>query len=98
MYRSMELVFTCTDVPDFPGLLYNIPRPPSQPTKRDKVVLYYGARNADQMAYADQLNDWKEAGVAVVPVMSEDGNGYVQDVFKAVCAVGGGVCMSMALL
>lgn len=59
--------------------------PSTQVSERDAVVLYYGARNTEQMAYGDQLGAWKEAGVTVVPVMSEEGNGYVQDVFKAVC-------------
>ena len=55
-----------------------------QASSRDKVVLYYGVRNAEHMAYAEQLDAWRQAGVQVVPVLSEEGHGYVQDVFKSV--------------
>ncbi len=65
------------------------PLPPLSPQapERDAVVLYYGARSAEHMAYGDQLSTWEQAGVTVVPVMSEEGKGYVQDVFKAVGVV-----------
>lgn len=61
--------------------------------ERKAVVLYYGARNAESMAYGDQIKNWKEGyGVEVVPVYSDDKKGYVQDVFvKDGRTVGAGV-------
>lgn len=67
----------------------------SQASSRDKVVLYYGVRNAEHMAYADQLDAWRQAGVEVVPVLSEEGKGYVQDVFIAVRASPRHTCMCL---
>lgn len=54
-----------------------------------EVVLYYGARTSEAMAYADRLAAWEaDHGVRVVPVYSQSGGGYVQDAFAA--AGGGG--------
>lgn len=45
------------------------------------VMLYYGAKNKEAMAYADLFGAWENAGVKVVPVFSETGV-YVQEAFK----------------
>ena len=34
--------------------------------------------------YQDIIPKWKSMGVQVLPVYSDDGNGYVQDVFEQV--------------
>ncbi len=47
--------------------------------QRKDVRLYYGARSPDHMAYKERTADWEAAGVKVIPVFSEDGQGYVQD-------------------
>ncbi len=58
---------------------------------RDQVVLYYGTRTPAAMAFGDRLSEWeKEFGVKVVPVYSQDGQGYVQDVFLSQGGVSGG--------
>lgn len=43
--------------------------------------LYYGARSAAHMAYADAIPSWEAAGIKVIPVFSSEGHGYVQDAF-----------------
>lgn len=60
---------------------------------RKLVRLYYGVKNEDSMAYKYNVQGWKdEYGVEVVPVFSEEGKGYVQDVFiKDGCEMGAGV-------
>lgn len=51
-------------------------------SKRSSVTLYYGARNPGVMAYSDLFDVWKnEYGIKIIPVYSEEGKGYVQDVF-----------------
>ena len=58
---------------------------------REAVVLYYGARSPEFMAYKEKLGQWEEEfGVKVVPVYSQDGAGYVQDVFVKEAALSGG--------
>lgn len=51
--------------------------------RKGGVKLYYGTRAASSTAFADTIPAWKEAGIEVVHVYSEDGKGYVQDVFMA---------------
>mmetsp|Transcript_2148 Transcript_2148/g.3686 ORF Transcript_2148/g.3686 Transcript_2148/m.3686 type:complete len:311 (+) Transcript_2148:15-947(+) len=52
------------------------------------ATLYYGARNAAQMAYAEKFDAWQERGVNIVPVLSQPEagwggrRGYVQDALK----------------
>lgn len=46
--------------------------------------LYYGVRSPDHLAFAAAIPQWEAAGVKVVPVFSESGKGYVQDVFAKV--------------
>lgn len=49
---------------------------------RQNVVLYYGARTPQDMAYVERLGQWEQDyGVKVVPVYSSSGQGYVQDAF-----------------
>jgi NAD(P)H-flavin reductase len=54
-----------------------------------KMRLYYGQRTAPQFAYTDDWDDWRRAGLQLVPVASEPGPGwkgavgYVQDVAAA---------------
>ena len=49
---------------------------------RENVILYYGARTPQDMAYIERLSEWEqEHGVKVVPVYSSSGQGYVQDAF-----------------
>ena len=45
--------------------------------------LYYGARSAAHVAFAERLEAWERAGVTVTRVFSGDGGKYVQDVFGA---------------
>lgn len=50
--------------------------------KRRDVRLYYGTRSRDATAFADEAEGtWRAAGVRVVPVYSDEGDDYVQDVF-----------------
>ncbi|KAK9819642.1 hypothetical protein WJX72_000634 [[Myrmecia] bisecta] len=49
--------------------------------KRKQVRLYYGTANPEATAYRELVSSWKELGVEVVPVYSDDEQGYVQDVF-----------------
>ncbi|GAB4823535.1 hypothetical protein N2152v2_010581 [Parachlorella kessleri] len=53
-----------------------------QAAQRSEVRLYYGARTPEAMAYRERVAEWEAAGVKVVPVYSEKGEGYVQDVFS----------------
>merc|ERR1719232_1330802 len=52
------------------------------------VTLYYGARDERLMAYQEKFDAWEEAGVKVVPVLSQGGDdwtgrtGYVQAALK----------------
>ena len=55
-----------------------------QAAQRNEVRLYYGARTPEAMAYRERVAEWEAAGVKVVPVYSEKGEGYVQDVFSKV--------------
>ncbi|GMH41348.1 hypothetical protein BSKO_09258 [Bryopsis sp. KO-2023] len=48
---------------------------------RKDSILFYGARNKALMAMSDSLSSWEDLGVKVVPVFSEEGKGYVQNVF-----------------
>lgn len=54
-----------------------------------KLRLYYGQRSAPEFAYRDDWDDWRRAGLRVVPVASKPGPGwqgavgYVQDVAAA---------------
>lgn len=44
--------------------------------------LYYGAHSPAQLAFSADIPRWEaEHGVKVIPVLSVDGQGYVQDVF-----------------
>lgn len=52
-----------------------------QTDKRATVRLYYGTANGAALAFKDSLPAWEAAGVEVVPVFSEEGQGYVQDAF-----------------
>lgn len=50
--------------------------------KRRDVRLYYGTRSRDATAFAAEAEGvWRAAGVRVVPVYSDEGDDYVQDVF-----------------
>lgn len=51
---------------------------------RQDVRLYYGTRNSDATAYSDLDESWKSVGVDTVHVYSDEGKGYVQDVFSQV--------------
>lgn len=51
--------------------------------KRGNVTLYYGATDTEAMACAAEIKGWEKLGVKVVPVLSSEGKGYVQDVFLA---------------
>ena len=54
------------------------------PQNRSQITLYYGARTLDAMAFRHSIPTWeKEHGIRIIPVFSEQGQGYVQDVFKA---------------
>lgn len=66
---------------------------------RENVTLYYGVRSPAAMAYADRLSSWSDDhGVRVVPVYSQLGQGYVQDVFASQGGVGGNGKTSAAVL
>lgn len=54
-----------------------------QATNRSSSTLFYGARNKTLMAFDDSFSEWESLGVKVVPVFSQDGNGYVQEVFES---------------
>jgi hypothetical protein len=43
------------------------------------VRLYYGAKSPEAMAFRERVTEWEAAGIKVVPVFSEKGEGYVQD-------------------
>lgn len=49
--------------------------------KRRDVRLYYGTRSAAATAFAAEEEQWRAAGVRVIPVYSDEGEDYVQDVF-----------------
>jgi NAD(P)H-flavin reductase len=51
------------------------------PSKRRDVRFYYGTRDPASTAYAGEADAWRAAGVRVVPVYSDGGDDYVQDVF-----------------
>lgn len=44
-----------------------------------QVALYYGQRQREDLAYAAEFPRWREAGVQVLPVLSGERQGYVQD-------------------
>jgi NAD(P)H-flavin reductase len=48
------------------------------------VRLYIGVRSQAHLAFADRVPQWEAAGVKVIPVLSEAGQGYVQDAFAKV--------------
>lgn len=52
-----------------------------QADQRKDVRLYYGVRSKAHLAFADSIPAWEAAGVKVIPVFSEEGQGYVQDAF-----------------
>lgn len=52
-----------------------------QASERKDVRLYYGARDKQHLAFASSIPAWEAAGVKVVPVFSQEGQGYVQDAF-----------------
>jgi len=54
---------------------------PGAANKRRDVRLYYGTRSAAATAFAAEEAQWRAAGVRVIPVYSDDGDDYVQDVF-----------------
>ena len=56
------------------------PGGPAAARRRD-VRLYYGTRSAAATAFADEEAQWRAAGVRVIPVYSDEGDDYVQDVF-----------------
>ena len=63
------------------GLLNNGSSGPAAAKRRD-VRLYYGTRSAAATAFADEIEQqWRAAGVRVIPVYSDEGDDYVQDVF-----------------
>ena len=55
-----------------------------QAKKRKDVRLYYGTFNADRTAYKDLVPLWEAAGIKVIHVYSDEGQGYVQDAFAKV--------------
>lgn len=66
---------------------------------RESVTLYYGVRSPAAMAYANRLSNWSDDhGVRVVPVYSQLGQGYVQDVFAKQGGVGEKGSSSAAVL
>jgi NAD(P)H-flavin reductase len=52
-----------------------------EPSKRRDVRFYYGTRSPASTAFAGEVDAWRAAGVRVIPVYSDDGDDYVQDVF-----------------
>lgn len=54
---------------------------PGSASKRRDIRLYYGTRSAAATAFAAEEAQWRAAGVRVIPVYSDDGDDYVQDVF-----------------
>ena len=52
-----------------------------QPSKRQRVRLYYGGDTEATIAYKDSFNNWAGRGVEVIPVYADQG--FVQDVFNA---------------
>ena len=56
---------------------------PVQTSERQRVKLYYGTSRRDTTAYADLQAGWKDDhGVETVNVFSDDGKGYIQNVFQ----------------
>ncbi len=54
-----------------------------QTSERQRVKLYYGTSRRDSTAYADLQASWKDDyGVETVNVFSDDGKGYIQNVFQ----------------
>lgn len=51
------------------------------PSKRRDVRFYYGTRDPASTAYASEADAWRAAGVRVIPVYSDGGDAYIQDVF-----------------
>jgi ferredoxin-NADP reductase len=49
--------------------------------QRQDVRLYYGTANEDTTAYLDDVKQWQQQGVKATNVYSDEGKGYVQDVF-----------------
>ena len=57
--------------------------PPVQTSERQRVKLYYGTSRRNTTAYADLQAGWKDQhGVETVNVFSDDGKGYIQNVFQ----------------
>lgn len=56
-----------------------------QAKERKDVRLYYGARSPEHMAFKEDIPEWEKSGVKVIPVYSNDGEGFVQDIFLKVC-------------
>eukprot|EP01025_Chloroclados_australasicus_P057254 TRINITY_DN7128_c0_g1_i3.p1 TRINITY_DN7128_c0_g1~~TRINITY_DN7128_c0_g1_i3.p1 ORF type:complete len:340 (-),score=26.92 TRINITY_DN7128_c0_g1_i3:456-1322(-) len=50
-------------------------------SSRTDVRVYYGATDADSMAYLDKIPGWEQTGLKVIKVFSARGEGYVQDVY-----------------
>ncbi len=66
---------------------------------RDQVTLFYGTRTPASMAFSDKLAHWEqEFGIKVVPVYSQEGQGYIQDVFLSQGGVSGSADGVAALL
>jgi hypothetical protein len=61
-----------------------------QAGERKDVRLYIGVRSQAHLAFADRIPQWEAAGVKVIPVLSEAGQGYVQDAFAKVGRLGPG--------
>jgi len=61
-----------------------------EPSKRSNVTLYFGASDKEAMACKELFEGWAKMGVSVVPVLSSDGKGYVQDVFASSGGVSSG--------
>ncbi len=61
----------------------------SDRTGHGKILLYYGQRDLTDFAYTDDWDDWRRAGLQLVPVASRPGpgwngaTGHVQDVASA---------------
>jgi NAD(P)H-flavin reductase len=68
------------------------------PARSGEVVLYYGTRSPEAMAYADRLSVWEaDHGVKVVPVFSGQGEGYVQEAFAKAGGAGDGAGVAAVL-